>query len=70
MSNLYIGCQEIRGLLQISEAKAYEIIRQCNYELEQKGISTLKGKTFRLYFYKKYGLNSVWAKENEGGMQE
>lgn len=34
----YIGVEEVKQLLQIKDSKAYDIIRQLNAELSQKGI--------------------------------
>ena len=46
-----------RKLLNISEGKAYEIIRMLNAELKEKGYIVVRGKVNTKYFFKKLIYN-------------
>ena len=47
-------------MLNVSKAKAYEIIRNLNDELNASGFITLQGKVPKAYFNNKwYGLNET-----------
>lgn len=53
-----IGAKEVAEALDISESKAYVLIRQLNSELSSKGYLTVRGKVSRAYFNDKmYGGN-------------
>ncbi|SEA20122.1 hypothetical protein SAMN02745687_02125 [Lachnospiraceae bacterium NK3A20] len=45
-----VTMEEVREELGVSTAKAYQIIRQLNHEMEQKGFHTVRGKVSRKYF--------------------
>ena len=45
-----IGVAEVQGLLGISRSKAYQIIKELNSELSQKGFITINGRISRKYF--------------------
>lgn len=50
-----LGVGEIRKLLGgISESKAYQIIKQLNTELEQKGYLVIRGKVPRGYLEERF----------------
>lgn len=56
----YVTAKEVAEVLGISEGKAYEIIRQLNRELKQRGYITIAGKVSRAFFHEKcYGLKAA-----------
>lgn len=56
MTKQVVGAKEVAEALDISESKAYVIIRQLNSELSSKGYLTVRGKVSRAYFNEKmYG---------------
>ena len=48
--SIVMNVQEVAEALQVSEPKAYQIIREINQELEEKGYITVRGKVNRDYF--------------------
>lgn len=46
----YVTAEEIMEELGMSRAKAYQLIKQLNAELEEKGFITVRGKVSRKYF--------------------
>jgi sugar-specific transcriptional regulator TrmB len=57
MEKLYLKVQEVAELLGISEPKAYQIMRQLNKDLSEKGFITISGRVSRQYFIEKfYGM--------------
>lgn len=55
---IYYSAKDIATMLGVSKAKAYEIIRKLNAELDSKGYLTLSGKVSVAYFNKQwYGLD-------------
>ncbi len=60
----FITVAEIKQLLDISESKAYRIVRTLNDELSEKGFMVISGRISRQYFNERfYGVQN----ENEGG---
>lgn len=58
----FIAAKEIASIMGISLSKAYEIIRELNSELKEKGYLVVRGKVSRAYFqekclYKKEGCD-------------
>lgn len=49
----YVTAEEIMEELGMSRAKAYQLIKQLNAELEEKGFITVRGKVSRKYFYER-----------------
>lgn len=49
-----INVHEVMELLQVSESKAYNVIKQLNTELKEKGYITIAGKVSRKYFNEKF----------------
>ena len=49
--------QDVTEMLNISEGKAYEIIRMLNAELKEKGYIVVRGKVNTKYFFKKLIYN-------------
>lgn len=58
----FIDANEIASIMEISQSKAYEIIRELNSELKKMGYLVVRGKVSRAYFqekclYKKEGCD-------------
>lgn len=54
---LFVRAEEVAGALGISKPYAYELVREMNEELKQKGFLTISGRVSRRYFEEKfYGL--------------
>ena len=49
-----IGAAEVKQLLDVGNNRAYEIIRQLNAELEQKGYLTIRGKIPKAYLLERF----------------
>ena len=45
-----LSAKDVQKILQVSQAKAYEIIRSLNMELKEKGFYVLQGKINKDYF--------------------
>ena len=59
----FITASEIQKVLEVSESKAYRILRSLNSELKKEGFLVLPGKVSRQYFNERfYGVP-----ENKGG---
>ena len=54
MIKLYLTADEVAGMLGVSKAHAYALIRGCNEELKADGYITVAGKVPKKYFGKKY----------------
>jgi len=54
MIKLYLTADEVAGMLGVSKAHAYTLIRGCNDELKADGYITVAGKVSKKYFGKKY----------------
>lgn len=54
MRKQYIDAKEISIIMDVSEGKAYQIIRNLNKELKEKGYITIAGKVSRKYFSEKF----------------
>ena len=48
------NAKDLRGLLGVSESKAYQYIRQMNKELEEKGFLTVRGKVPVAYVQERF----------------
>ena len=60
MENMFIQVDEVCELLGVSRSKAYQLIRQLNKELAQKGRLTISGKVIRKYFMERfYGIEPM-----------
>ena len=55
--SIVMNVQEVAEALQVSEPKAYQLIRKINQELEEKEYITGRGKVNRDYFYKRVCCN-------------
>ena len=54
---MFMEVQDVTEMLNISEGKAYEIIRMLNAELKEKGYIVVRGKVNTKYFFKKLIYN-------------
>ena len=44
---------EVAEILTVSKSKAYEIVRQLNKELKEKGLITVAARVSKAYFYER-----------------
>lgn len=52
-----MNVKDVAAVLEVSESKAYGIIRQMNDELKAKGFITIPGKVSTVFFEEKvYGV--------------
>lgn len=54
MGNYYIAAQEAAEALDLSESKVYEIFRELNAELKERGYVTVCGRVPRAFFNQKF----------------
>jgi hypothetical protein len=59
MADYFITVTEVMELLHIKEAKAYQLMRQCNDELKAKGYMTVRGRCPRAYLLERVGIGEV-----------
>ena len=60
MEKIYYTADDLVEMLRVSKAKAYQIIKLLNEELEKNNYITLQGKVSRAYFNERwYGLKCV-----------
>lgn len=58
MSRQILNVKDVMAALEVSESKAYGIIKQLNSELSAKGYITIPGKVSKAYFEEKlYGVH-------------
>ena len=58
MSKQILNVRDVMAALEVSESKAYGIIKQLNSELSAKGYIVSPGKVSRAYFEEKlYGVH-------------
>lgn len=59
MTQQVLRARDIAEMCQISESKAYAIIKQLNDELKAKGFLTFRGRVSKAYFMEKmYGMSN------------
>lgn len=57
---IYYSASDISEMLDVSKAKAYNIIKALNQQLEKQGYITIAGKVPKAYFAEQwYGLDKV-----------
>ena len=61
---MFMEVQDVTEMLNISEGKAYEIIRMLNAELKEKGYIVVRGKVNTKYFFKKLIYNEPANKKS------
>ena len=58
MSKQLLNVRDVMAALEVSESKAYGIIKQLNSELSARGYIVIPGKVSRAYFEEKvYGVH-------------
>lgn len=58
MAKQILNVRDVMAALEVSESKAYGIIKQLNSELSAKGYITIPGKVSKAYFEEKlYGVH-------------
>ena len=71
MSKQLLNVRDVMAALEVSESKAYGIIKQLNSELSAKGYIVIPGKVSRAYFeenLQKIIQTREWAKKELAGM--
>ncbi|MFK3937954.1 ICEBs1 excisionase [Alkalihalobacillus sp. NPDC078783] len=53
----FLTPQQVSEILQVKQAKAYEVIRQLNKELKQEGFMVIRGKVNRGKFEERFFYN-------------
>lgn len=57
MTTQVLTAKDIAEMCNVSESKAYQIIKRLNDELQAAGYLTFRGRVSRAYFYEKmYGM--------------
>lgn len=65
----FISVAEIQKVLDVSESKAYRIVRSLNSELKKEGFLVLPGKVSRQYFNERfYGIQAEKGGEENGSL--
>lgn len=62
----FYTAEDVAEIMQISKAKAYEIIRELNGEMEKMGYLTVRGRVNSTFFHKKTDYQKEVVKENAG----
>ena len=52
----FMTVEEVAQELRVSKSKAYEIVRNLNKELQEKGYLTVAGRINTTFFHKKQGV--------------
>lgn len=66
-STTFISVNEVKEILGVADTKAYQIIRDLNSELSEKGYMIVPGRISRQYFYERfYGLTNQGEGEQYG----
>ena len=61
MDKLYLNVHDVMALLDVSQSKAYQIIKELNNEMATKGYLTVSGKVNRLYLLERCYSQEVGA---------
>lgn len=59
----FLTVDEVAEILTVSRSKAYEIVRQLNKELKEKGIITVVARVGKAYFYERMCYSKEQRKE-------
>ncbi len=57
ITNSFLTADEIAKILHCSIARGYRTVRELNEEMEKAGYKTMRGRTNRRFFERRYGLN-------------
>lgn len=56
------GVEDVKSVLGVKDSKAYDIIRELNLELQQKGYLTVRGRISARYFKERFfGKEGVFS---------
>lgn len=55
---MFLTVKEVERILCVKQDKAYEIIRNLNEELKQKGYLTIRGKINEEYLYERFKIKN------------
>lgn len=55
--NSFMTAAEVAEALKCSMARGYQTVRELNNEMEAKGYKTMRGRTNRRFFEKRFGLS-------------
>lgn len=59
-NTLFVKADDIAEILNISQSKAYSIIKKLNKELDEKGYRTINGRVSTKYFMEQfYGMDEL-----------
>lgn len=56
--NQFFDVQDVASLLRVSREKAYQVIRELNKELSEKGFITVRGRVSSRYLYDRLNLEA------------
>ena len=59
LDRLFMTADEIVEIMGVAKPTAYQLIRELNKELKEKGYITIQGKVSTQYFYERCGLINV-----------
>lgn len=51
-----ITVEEVAKLCNVGNGKAYQIIREVNKEMKEKGYLTIRGRVNKLYLLERFGI--------------
>ncbi len=57
ITNSFLTADEIAKILNCSIARGYRTVRELNEEMEKAGYKTMRGRTNRQFFERRYGLS-------------
>lgn len=64
---LYFTAAEVAGMMGIGRTSGYDVVKQLNQELQEKGYLTVDGKVPKDYFDERYYGGSHYEEELEDG---
>lgn len=59
LDKLFINADEIVEIMGIAKPTAYQLIRNLNKELKEKGYMVIRGKVSTQYFYERCGITEA-----------
>ena len=61
----FCNADDVALLLNVKRSKAYSLIRECNYELQEKGYITMRGRVPKNYLLSRLGMIDSEKGESE-----
>lgn len=61
---MFLRADEVKDILNVSQAMGYKVIRQLNSELKEKGFLTLQGRIPLEYLCERYMIDEDEAKKH------